>query len=80
MGREHKESDGLIAVHRGSISYGKEIPGRLAHLAVIHIDMAVMKPIVSKITAVGGFTLSDLIFVVGEDQIYTAAMNINGFA
>ena len=36
-------------------------------------------PVVGKLAATGTLGLGDLIFVVGEDQILAAAMNINAF-
>ncbi len=39
-----------------------------------------MHPVVCKVASVGAFRLCNLVFVVGEDQILTAAVNINGLA
>ena len=52
----------------------------LGHLLIVHVDEAVVHPVAGKGAAVGALALCDLILVVGEDQVLTAAVQINGLA
>ncbi len=52
----------------------------LGHLLIVHIDEAVVHPVVRKGAAVGTLALGDLVLVVGEDQILSAAVQVDGLA
>ena len=80
MRSDHYISYRLIAKLFGNLADCKEIAEGLTHLAVIYIYIAVMHPIVSKVATVCTFGLCDLVFVVWEDKVLTAAMNIDSFS
>ena len=52
----------------------------LGHLLIVHIDEAVVHPVAGKGAAVGALALRDLVLVVREDQILTAAVQVDGLA
>ena len=54
------------------------IAQRLAHLHIVHIDIAVVHPVVGKGAAIGALTLGNLVLMVGKDQVLTAAVQVNG--
>ena len=80
MRRYHKETDRLIAVFFRNISYGEEIAERLRHLNIVNVDISVVHPIICERHAVAALALSDLILMVREDEILTAAMNVDRIA
>ena len=79
-GGQHEVADGLVAVEVGHVADGEEVVQALGHLLIVHVDEAVVHPVAGKGAAVGALALCDLILVVGEDQILTAAVQINGLA
>ena len=52
----------------------------LGHFLVVHVDETVVHPVAGKLTAVGALALGNLVLVVGEDQVLTAAVQIDGLA
>ena len=80
MRGHHQVADGLIAVFLRHLAHGKEIAEALAHLAVIDIDVTVMHPVMGKRHAVAALALGNLIFMVGENQVLAAAVDVNGLA
>ena len=69
MGLEHHKFDGLIAEFFRHLPGGKEVAQRFAHLPVIHVDKAVVHPVVGVGLAGAALPLGDLIFMVGEHQV-----------
>src|SRR5690606_31780461 len=60
---------------------GDEVAFRLRHLAPLDLDEAVVHPDVGHhLRAVGAARLGDLVFVVGEDQVQPAAVDVEGLA
>src|SRR5690606_41494442 len=60
---------------------GDEIALGLAHLAALDLEVAVVHPDIGHhVSAVGAAGLGDFVFGVREDQIETAAVNVEGFA
>src|SRR5699024_1442356 len=79
-GRQHEIADGLVAVGLGHVPHGEEVVQALGHLLVVHVDKAVVHPVAGKGAAVGALALGDLVFVVGEDQVLPAAVQVDGLA
>jgi len=59
---------------------GDEVPQRLGHLFVVHLDEAVVEPVPREGLPRGALGLGDLVFVVREDQVLAAAVNVEGLA
>lgn len=77
---QQKVTDGLVAVYLAQLAHGKEIVGAFAHLMVVDVQKTVVHPVPRKGAAVGTFALGDLVFVVREDQILAACVDIDGLA
>ena len=75
----HHVANDFIAVLLCHFPHGEEIAQRLGHFLVVDVDIAVVHPVVGKGLAVGSFTLCDFVFMVGKDQILTAAVEVKGF-
>src|SRR5437764_285073 len=56
---------------------GDEVAERFRHLLASQLKHAIVHPESREALARSTFTLRDLIFMVGEDQVITPAMNIN---
>ena len=80
MGGEHHVLDRLVAVLFRHLADGEEVAQRLAHLLVVHIDVAVVHPVARVGLAGAALGLGNLIFVVGEDQVLSAAVDVDGLA
>ena len=76
----HHIADDFVAVFLSHFPYREEVAQGLGHLLVVDVDVAVVHPVVGEGLAVGSFALCDLVFVVGEDQILTAAVEVKGLA
>ena len=80
MGGEHHVLDRLVAVLFRHLADGEEVAQRLAHLFVVHIDVAVVHPVARVGLASAALGLGNLVFVVGEDQVLSAAVDVDGLA
>lgn len=78
MRLHHHQLDCLIAVFLRHISCGKEIAFGLAHFYIIHVNIAVVHPVMGIFLAGAAFALGNLVFMVREDQILSAAMDVDG--
>ena len=58
------------------ISYGKEIPQRLGHLLIVNVDKGIVHPIAGKLLSVSRLVLGNFIFMVREDKVLSAGMDI----
>ena len=76
MGAEHKQSHCLKVVFLRDITDREKIVEALAHFLVVHVDKAVVHPVVDVWLACGAFALGNLIFVVREQQVLAAAVNV----
>ena len=76
----HHVADDFIAVLLRHFPCGKEVAQGFGHLLVVDVDIAVVHPVVCKGLAVGSLALCDLVLVVREDQILTAAVEVEGLA
>ena len=59
-----------------NISYGKEISQRLGHLLIVNVDKSIVHPVTGKLLAVSRLVLGNLIFMMRENKILTAGMDI----
>ena len=80
MRRYHQIADRLIAELLSYLPDGKEIIQALGHFPVVHIDIAVMHPVMGKGYSIAALALGNFIFVMGKNQILTAAMDIDGIS
>ena len=77
---KHEETKHLGIIFFNDISYGKEIACRFRHLLIINIQKSIVHPVSCKGLAVCCLRLGNLIFMMGEDQILAACMDINFLA
>ena len=77
VGGDHEIADRLIAVFLRHVAHGEEVAEALAHLAVVHVDVAVVHPVVREGHAVAALALGDLVLVVGEDEVLPAAVDVD---
>ena len=57
-----------------------EVSKRLGHLAVVNVQECIVHPVFCKRNSIAAFTLCDLIFMMREDQILAACVDIDGLA
>ena len=79
MRLQHQKLDRFIAKLFSHVAGGEEIAEALGHLSVVNVDEAVVHPVAGIFLAAAAFALCNFIFVMGEDQIRAAAVNINRF-
>ena len=78
MSAKHKETQHLKVIFLTDFSYRKEVAQRFGHFLVINIqEMHCAASIAQTVLAVAGLALCDLIFMVRENQILAACMNVN---
>ncbi len=73
---KQKEPHGFVPEFRRSIAHKEKIARGLAHLFVVDIYMPVMAPKTRECAARCTFTLCDLVFMVREDEVNPAAVNV----
>ena len=77
VGLEHGQADGFAVMVLQQILHGDEVAEAFGHLLTFDHEIAVMHPHLGEaFVRVGATALGDLVFVVGEDQILAAAMDI----
>ncbi len=76
----HQITNRLITIHIGNIPHSEEIMQTFAHFPVIHIDVAIVYPVMGKRHAIAAFALGNLIFMVRKNEVLPAAVDINCFA
>ena len=74
---EHEEPQHLQIVFLRNLTHGKEVAKRFGHLAVVNVQKCVMHPIFGKNLAIAALTLRNLIFMMREDQILSACMDVD---
>ena len=77
---QHEETQYLQIVFFGDLTDSKEVAQRLRHLAVVNVQECIVHPVFCKRLVIGCLGLCDLIFMMREDQILAAGMNIDLFA
>ena len=80
MAAHDEETNGFSVVFFEHIPNREEVAQRLGHLFVVHVDEAVVHPCLGKRLAGGAFALGNFVFVMGELQVSTAAMNVKALA
>ena len=80
LGGEHEHAHVLGVKLLENIAHGEEIAQGLGHFFVVHVDEAVVHPVMHIGLAGCALALRYLVFMVGEEQILAAAVNIEGFA
>src|SRR4029453_14549451 len=73
---EHPEPERVGAVALDDSVDVQRVAERLRHLLLAHVDHAVVHPVARKRLARAGFGLGDLALVVGKDEIFAAAVNV----
>ena len=76
MRREHEQAHGLQVKLSGDIAHGEEIALGFGHLLVVDVDKAVVHPVAHVGLSGGAGGLGDLVFVVREEQVLAAAVDI----
>ena len=77
---QHEETQYLQIVFFGDLPDSEEIAQGFGHLAVINVQESIVHPVFCKRLVIGCLGLCDLIFMMREDQILSAGMNIDLFA
>ncbi len=80
VGGEDEEAQHFGVVSLENVANGEEVAEGLAHLLMIDIDKAVVQPVLDKGFAGRPFALGDFIFMMGEDQVFTAAVDVESLA
>ena len=80
VGHQHEHADDFQIVLLGDVPDGEEVALGFGHFFVVDVDVAVVDPVVGEGAAIGAFGLGNFVFVVGEDQILAAAVNVDGLA
>ena len=80
VGAHHEEAQRLRVVALEHVADGEEVAQALGHLLVVHAHETVVHPELRQKLAGGAFALGDLVLVVRELQVCTAAMDVEGFA
>ena len=80
MRREHEQAHGLQIKLFGDIAHGEEIALGLGHLFVVDVDKAIVHPVAHVGLAGRAGGLGDLVFMVREEQVLAAAVDVEGLA
>ncbi len=75
-----EEAHGFRVVLGQHVADGEEVAERLAHLLVVHAHEAVVDPELRQRLAGGAFALGDLVLVVRELQVGSAAVDVEALA
>ena len=78
--REHEQAHGLGVELLHDVAHGEEVARGLGHLLVVHVDVAVVHPVFGKRLARRALGLGDLVFVVREDEVHAAAVDVKRLA
>ena len=79
-GEERIAEGGRAVPHGLELVEGVEVAQRLAHLLAVHKQVLAVIPVVGEGGAVAALALGDLVFVVGEEQVHAAGMEVDGVA
>ena len=81
MAAQHVEAQHLARPILQQIVHGHEIAEALRHFRAFDLEMAVVHPVArERMIVMRAFGLRDLVFVMREDEIDAAAMNVEGLA
>ena len=76
---QQEVADWFITELVRNIPYCKEVVERFGHFLVVNVDIAVVHPVTCKFFVRSTFTLCNFVFVVWEDKVLTAAVQVNCF-
>ena len=81
MSTENKEAHYLSWIQLQNIRYGNEIIQRLTHFLIINGNKAIVEPILGKAVVIttAALRLSNFIFMMWENQITAATVEVKGF-
>ena len=77
MRREQKIANGAVPEFFCRIPHPETVAGRLGHFTVIHVDIAVVQPEAGQRRAGGALTLGNLVLVMRECEVLSAAVDID---
>ena len=80
MSRKHKETYHFTVILFKYVTNSKEVSERLTHFLIVYINISVVHPIICKRLSICTFALCNFVFVMWENQVLTARMNIYRFA
>ena len=60
----------------GNIPHGEEVPKGLRHLLIVYVDKSIVHPIVCEALAMRRFILCNFIFMMRENEVLAAGMNV----
>ena len=80
MAGENEQPQHVRAARLQELIDGDQVAQGLAHLFARQLQHAVVHPIAGKGLAGQALALGDLVFVVGEDQVIAAAVDVDGLA
>ena len=77
MGVQHEEAQHLQVIFLADLADGKEVAKGLGHLPVVDIQERVVHPVFREFLSVAGLALGNLVFMMGENQILSARMDVD---
>ncbi|MPM91663.1 hypothetical protein SDC9_138794 [bioreactor metagenome] len=77
---QHQEFNRLITEFFGDVAGGEEVAEALAHFAVIDVDKTVMHPVAGIFMAGAALALRNFVFMMRENQVAAAAMDVDSLA
>src|SRR5699024_5560704 len=80
MGVQHKEPEYLKVVLLADLPDGEKVSKRFRHLPVVNIQESIVHPVSGKSFSIAALRLSNLILMMGEDQVFSSCMDINFFS
>ena len=80
MSRQEEETESISGILFKDILHKEEVVERLAHLFRINGNKSIVQPVIYEMAACASFGLGNFIFMVRENKIGSAAMEINGIS
>ena len=77
MGIQRHEAQRHPAIHGDDVLGEQDVAQGFGHFFVVDVDESVVEPIAREMVAIMGFRLGDLVLMMGEFQIESAAMDID---
>ena len=74
---QHEETKHLQIIFLADLTNSKEIAQRFGHLTVINIQECIMHPVMRELLAAASLALCDLVLMMREDQILSAAVDVD---
>ena len=80
MGVQHKEPQNLEIIFFTDLTDSEEVSKRFGHLPIVNIQEGIVHPVSGKYFSIAALRLGNLIFMMREDQVFPACMDINFFS